>query len=594
MIVWLLNKSPRTTGSPDSPPTKAQEKPSESGRETFDQLLYSFVLLIAGRAFLLEPFVIPTGSMAPTLYGRHKECQCSSCGYDYQVGASSEVDGNGKYVLPRTRMTLARCPNCRHADDITKSLAFNGDHVAVNKWSYRLGSPSRFDVFVFKFPLDPSRNYIKRLVGLPGETILIYDGDLHSVTDEGETILRKDDPRKRRAMTQVVYDDSYPSAMLLESGWPRRWTIIDAEPSSADTESSYDLAAGQTLRYTHLVANDKDWDAIAQGKQVPPRPQLISDFCGYNAYTGTGGTRSQDVCATQRGLHGPTPMADEIGGGDFWVPDVGFECTVQFPSDQSTRITLELVEGIYRYRCHYDASTGVAELVNVNVQQDPTEERPMAEVDTGLKAAGDHRIRFSNIDDELMFWIDDVAVDFGDGAKYVRRPIDDTLPTNADLSPASITVESGEARVSDIQVFRDVYYLPEGNTQGNLTTLRCALSQTLDDPSAYATVYERADENSKAMTVRSGSDGYLAFGDNSPRSNDSRLWRGIKSVPVSHLVGKAFWVYWPHGQPFLNEGRGIPVRYHFQRDVKGLVKMNDYPRNSVPFYPQFSRMKRIR
>jgi len=48
----------------------------------------------------------------------------------------------------------------------------------VNKLSYHLGEPSRGDVIVFKYPKDPSRNFVKRLIAKGGETIAIQDSKL--------------------------------------------------------------------------------------------------------------------------------------------------------------------------------------------------------------------------------------------------------------------------------------------------------------------------------------------------------------------------------------------------------------------------------
>ncbi|MFA6588115.1 MAG: signal peptidase I [Patescibacteria group bacterium] len=50
-----------------------------------------------------------------------------------------------------------------------------GDLIFFNKLAYLSGAPKRGDVIVFKFPLDPSKRYIKRVVGLPGDTLKIVD-----------------------------------------------------------------------------------------------------------------------------------------------------------------------------------------------------------------------------------------------------------------------------------------------------------------------------------------------------------------------------------------------------------------------------------
>lgn len=57
---------------------------------------------------------------------------------------------------------------------------FAGDFVIVNKVAYRLGTPSRGDVIVFRYPPDPEREpYIKRVVGLPGDSIQVADGKVY-------------------------------------------------------------------------------------------------------------------------------------------------------------------------------------------------------------------------------------------------------------------------------------------------------------------------------------------------------------------------------------------------------------------------------
>ena len=52
----------------------------------------------------------------------------------------------------------------------------NGDYLIIDELSYRFREPVRGDVIVLKFPYDPSQRFIKRIVGLPGETIEVKDG----------------------------------------------------------------------------------------------------------------------------------------------------------------------------------------------------------------------------------------------------------------------------------------------------------------------------------------------------------------------------------------------------------------------------------
>ncbi len=157
-------------------------------RETIESVVVAFVLAFLFKTFEAEAFVIPTGSMAPTLLGRNKDVICPKCGSHFTFGASDEVESETDYVIPGARITSAICPNCRYrlAEDQVYNLpVFKGDRILVTKFSFEVKDPQRFDVVVFKYPEEPKINYIKRCVGLPNETIEIRQGDLYRHTDKG-------------------------------------------------------------------------------------------------------------------------------------------------------------------------------------------------------------------------------------------------------------------------------------------------------------------------------------------------------------------------------------------------------------------------
>lgn len=52
----------------------------------------------------------------------------------------------------------------------------DGDNLIVEKVSYYFTDPQRYDIIVFPYPEDPGKHYIKRIIGLPGETVQIIDG----------------------------------------------------------------------------------------------------------------------------------------------------------------------------------------------------------------------------------------------------------------------------------------------------------------------------------------------------------------------------------------------------------------------------------
>ena len=60
-----------------------------------------------------------------------------------------------------------------------ETLISPGDRLFGNRLAYKFGDPERFDVVIFKYPVDESQNYIKRVIGLPGETVTIEDARIY-------------------------------------------------------------------------------------------------------------------------------------------------------------------------------------------------------------------------------------------------------------------------------------------------------------------------------------------------------------------------------------------------------------------------------
>ncbi|MFA5310414.1 MAG: signal peptidase I [Candidatus Paceibacterota bacterium] len=62
----------------------------------------------------------------------------------------------------------------------------SGDYLIIDELSYRLRDPQRGEVIVFKYPLNPSYRYIKRIIALPNETIELKDGQVYVSRADGE------------------------------------------------------------------------------------------------------------------------------------------------------------------------------------------------------------------------------------------------------------------------------------------------------------------------------------------------------------------------------------------------------------------------
>lgn len=67
----------------------------------------------------------------------------------------------------------------------------NGDYLIVDEISYRFRNPQRGEVVVFKYPEDPSQRFIKRIIGLPGETVEIKDGRIMIYNENGNQVLNE-------------------------------------------------------------------------------------------------------------------------------------------------------------------------------------------------------------------------------------------------------------------------------------------------------------------------------------------------------------------------------------------------------------------
>lgn len=71
---------------------------------------------------------------------------------------------------------------------------YQGDYLLVDEISYRFSNPERGDVIIFKFPGNPSQFFIKRIIGLPNETITIEEGEVIIENSQYSEGLSLDEP----------------------------------------------------------------------------------------------------------------------------------------------------------------------------------------------------------------------------------------------------------------------------------------------------------------------------------------------------------------------------------------------------------------
>jgi signal peptidase I len=581
---------------PSEPVTTGAAPKTHATRETVESIVIAFVLAFLFRTFEAEAFVIPTGSMAPTLMGRHKDVDCPKCGYRYQVSASEEESDDPRAV--RVDCVAGMCPICHFVLPMRPDLplntpesrdggirfqrSYNGDRILVNKYTYTYSEPQRWDVVVFKFPGNAQINYIKRLVGLPGETLRIYQGDVF-VADEGASrdeefqILRKP-PDKVLGMRQLVHDTDYDPAELYAAGWPLRWQAMPGDGGGGwQVETAVDGAnarqrfavepaddAAAWLRYEHTVPNYQVWRRLAERQGPLPqgkpafsqaersrlRAQLVTDANPYNARQGRFNAEDKgdlEIEPQKLGLH--------------WVGDLILEAAVDVQSDRG-ELLLDLVEGGQHFRCTIDLPTGRATLAAVGF----ADYQPSAS--TLIRGPGKYRLTFANVDDQLLLWVNGDLVEFDGGTAYDvdkvfgdrRRILPQTSEDDpGDLAPAGIGARNAKLSVTRLRLWRDIYYIAdswERNRGGDLVTdfdhpWQAQLFGLPFDPSLWPLFAERHHAD---FPLAEGQ--YFVMGDNSAESSDARLWLnrdprsggkpGGAYLERSLLIGKALCVYWPH------------------------------------------------
>lgn len=173
--------------------TKTETEPSQIA-ETIKTIVWAAIIAVGIRTFAYEPFSIPSSSMVPTLLVG-----------DY-LFVSKTAYGYSRFSFP------------------WGLVPFEG-----RVWA---DEPERGDVIVFRPPGDPQTDFIKRLIGLPGDRIQVKEGILHI---NGEPVKRE--PIENFIDKDSVFGGSYPQYQeTLPNGVSHR--IIEQKGDSADCDNT--------------------------------------------------------------------------------------------------------------------------------------------------------------------------------------------------------------------------------------------------------------------------------------------------------------------------------------------------------------------
>ncbi len=237
--------APRSAPRTDTPSFDVPPERSTLGwfRDNLEAFAFAILLALLLRHLCIEVFKIPTKSMEPTLWGKNSD----------------------------------RYPGTE------------GDRIAVDKMAYVFGGPDRWDVVVFRFPLDWTRNFIKRVTGLPGEWLRIERGDVWIAKPPKPGKEPEFHPaRKPKSVREQLYVPVYPPRDEFASRLPASYWRDDtaggngfsplgsfaefAFPGDRETRPGV-AAAAAVLRYGYPITDenraDRDPTSVSGGYPTP-------------------------------------------------------------------------------------------------------------------------------------------------------------------------------------------------------------------------------------------------------------------------------------------------------------------------------------
>lgn len=576
---------PPTPPPPPAPAARAATPPPGGGvKETIEQILVAFILAFIFRCFIVEAFVIPTGSMAPTLLGANIAFRCNDCGWKWTVNYSSPNPGDDNVPSVANEAIPARCPNCGYkvprdnpADPnnvATRPPVRFGDRILVQKYIYLLHDPERWDVVVFKSPADDSvspggvepytQNYIKRLVGKPGETVMILDGDVYVADAKKELaqlvpddfVVQTKPYKAQESLWRIVYDaDHQPRGLpriynarrqvadpSVKEGFRIEEFVEHADDKWRDPWASDDKrwSRGAGRSYAFDGSADASPAKLKFDATVAPERRPLTDWLAYDV---THAVRKDPTgkftdSFTEKGYN--PERGDPLNN----VSDLKLAATYQRLDGNGGAARFNLTKQGHRFTAELGAD-------KVRLLMTPRDSGAPIELASVAWSPGNrlHAVEFANVDYRVALRIDgrEVLASTPDQFKPdVSALLDDFKRGRRQQDPASVWIEADghKCALAHVALWRDVYYL---NRDWGGSQYLWAMPDDFPTGSSYG------------RPIRLGADEYFVLGDNSMMSADARVWTDpIKlpderldvaagRVPGRFLLGRAFFVYWPAG-----------------------------------------------
>jgi signal peptidase I len=226
-------------------------------RRIVETAVWVLVGLVVWRTWCLEGFPvllrISGGSMAETLVGPHRRVICGDCGFPLVCGSDFPASDY-----------RAVCPNCGYAgNDVRDWPPLPGDSVLVHRSMFDVRRPRRWEVVALRNPERPREVAVKRVAGLPGETVEIRDGHVYV-----NGVLVRKTLDEQRATGVLVHDARY--APHRAPAPPPRWR--------PDREGSHWTVDGAAFYHGESPGKDAiDWLTYHHARRVPGRPDEVDE-----------------------------------------------------------------------------------------------------------------------------------------------------------------------------------------------------------------------------------------------------------------------------------------------------------------------------
>ncbi len=448
-------------------------------------LLNLFVLFVSlfifVRIFLLEPFGVPTGSMAPALIGNHRAMACPRCGFPVRVGAPLDMRNVAE------QFGRVQCPNCESECSMMDSIDLNGDRLLVDKNTFNLRRPRRWEMAVFHCP-DPDpkeyrKPYVKRVVGLPGETISIRDGDVFA-----DTVLLRKTFAEVKETRVVVCDMAY---VPNPGGWNLRWLVeppendprLPPETNRPPEPADHSVLQGGEITLDAITGSRTSAGITYRHCDLDTRKE--QPILVWNSYDGFRSGRGQLPHANDFSMSCEVEVLATS-------PEASFACRLFDAADA----------------VHTEISVGLPQSGVVTLNHDG---KGIIGTKRGasLQPGKRHRVEFSFSDRRAMVVLDGELMASADlPVANQRGPV---------RRPLQLGARGCRLVVRRLVLYRDIYYTQFG---------------------------ENGTQPPHGRPVTLGSNEYFMMGDNSGNSQDSRKWPN-PGVPEVEFIGKPFLIHQP-------------------------------------------------